>query len=492
MMIVFTGLLGVTLSSGPGVAFADGGASSAQSADVASKLQELPAKAKRLNGTLSHDRDSHGAKERCSDPRGCKGDNGGMARPGASSTATDHPEKRGGMGSGAGMGAMMNPQPGAGMTGKMHASEASSAHEMAMPPGQRRSANTSGLFHVGETGFFLDYSEQLGLTKGQRSQLGRIREAAVLTMATTERKIDEAEQKLWALTAEAQPNLRQIQRKTNEIAQLSVERRLDFIRAIGRAARALTDEQRARLESQAGAVGTSSMGGSTHGAGGEAKEVAQDASDTADRKSGSTTQGVMAKGMEHGKGPQPPPGVGGMGTGMGQGKGMAAKSGGMGSEMSPSRGMDMMGRSPVFASSMPAMSLPSDLPGFPGASHLYHIGATGFFLDHPEHIDLTEKQTTELTRIKDEAESSMTRATYTIEQAEEELWALTAVDRPDPATLKTKVQEISKMYSARRLDFIRSVGAAAQVLTVEQRKSLVGELAPEDHPLDGSDAEESQ
>ena len=32
------------------------------------------------------------------------------------------------------------------------------------------------------------------------------------------------------------------------------------------------------------------------------------------------------------------------------------------------------------------MSMPSALPGFPGQSHLYHIGATGFFLDHPEHI----------------------------------------------------------------------------------------------------------
>ena len=49
-----------------------------------------------------------------------------------------------------------------------------------------------------------------------------------------------------------------------------------------------------------------------------------------------------------------------------------------------------------------AMEVRSDLPGFPGASHVYHIGATGFFLDHNEHIDLTLEQQTRLNETKQE------------------------------------------------------------------------------------------
>ena len=34
----------------------------------------------------------------------------------------------------------------------------------------------------------------------------------------------------------------------------------------------------------------------------------------------------------------------------------------------------------------------SVLPGVPGVLHFYHIGATGFFLDHQEHIQLSVEQ----------------------------------------------------------------------------------------------------
>ena len=54
-------------------------------------------------------------------------------------------------------------------------------------------------------------------------------------------------------------------------------------------------------------------------------------------------------------------------------------------------GMEMMGMSPMGGGSPAAISQ-SALPGFLGASHLYHIGATGFFLDHPQHIALTLEQ----------------------------------------------------------------------------------------------------
>ena len=51
----------------------------------------------------------------------------------------------------------------------------------------------------------------------------------------------------------------------------------------------------------------------------------------------------------------------------------------------------MMGMMSMGGGSMAAMPQ-SALPGFPGASHLYDLGATGFFLDHKTHIALTIQQ----------------------------------------------------------------------------------------------------
>lgn len=80
--------------------------------------------------------------------------------------------------------------------------------------------------------------------------------------------------------------------------------------------------------------------------------------------------------------------MGMMGQGMG-GMGMMSMMKGKKGMM----GMGMMGMNPAMSSdSMTGMDMPSALPGFPGASHVYHIGQTGFFLDHPEHITLTDEQ----------------------------------------------------------------------------------------------------
>ena len=57
---------------------------------------------------------------------------------------------------------------------------------------------------------------------------------------------------------------------------------------------------------------------------------------------------------------------------------------------------------------MSGMDMASALPGFPGASHLYHIGATGVFLDHPQHIALSTKQQMMLNQIKEQ--SALNRA----------------------------------------------------------------------------------
>jgi Spy/CpxP family protein refolding chaperone len=117
------------------------------------------------------------------------------------------------------------------------------------------------------------------------------------------------------------------------------------------------------------------------------------------------------------------------------------------------------------------------LPGFPGASHVYHIGATGFFLDHPEHVTLTTKQQTALNGLKEKALLEKSTFQRKIEEAEQELWTLTASDQPDAAKIEAKVREVEKLRGDQRLAFIRAVGEAAKVLTDEQRKALLGQAA---------------
>ena len=139
-------------------------------------------------------------------------------------------------------------------------------------------------------------------------------------------------------------------------------------------------------------------------------------------------------------------------------------------------GSDMMGR---MRGSMKArgpsnMAPTASLPGFPGASHLYHVGSTGFFLDHPEHITLSTEQQTALNRIK--VKTSLDRATFDrrIEEAEQELWTLTAADAPDTAKIEARVRSIDTLRGDQRLAFIRAVGEAGKVLTVDQQNALLG------------------
>ncbi len=80
------------------------------------------------------------------------------------------------------------------------------------------------------------------------------------------------------------------------------------------------------------------------------------------------------------KGPNPPAASAPMSTGGTMGEDMMAHMGKMGQMM---MGMSKMG---------PAQTTGSELPGFPGQSHLYHVGATGFFLDHASMLNLTSEQ----------------------------------------------------------------------------------------------------
>ena len=173
-------------------------------------------------------------------------------------------------------------------------------------------------------------------------------------------------------------------------------------------------------------------------------------------------------------------GMGGMG---GDKAGMGGMSGGM-ADMEMMETMGMMGMAPKSAGgmggmkSMGKMQMQAALPGFPGASHIYHIGATDFFLNHPEHITLSPKQESDLLRLKEKAVLTKTSAQRKIDEAEQELWILTSSDEPDAAKIEAKIQEIEKLRGAQRMAIIRAVGDAAKLLTDEQRKVLIGQGPP--------------
>ncbi|MBX9846369.1 MAG: hypothetical protein K2Z80_31645 [Xanthobacteraceae bacterium] len=129
----------------------------------------------------------------------------------------------------------------------------------------------------------------------------------------------------------------------------------------------------------------------------------------------------------------------------------------------------------------------SALPGFPGASHLYHVGASGFFLDYSDKLGFSVEQTASLNGTKQRALVEQSAAQRKIDEAEQALWMITAADQPDAAATEAKLREIEKLRSDMRLSFIRAVGEAAKVLTAEQRRMVLG-LAPMPGPSAGTPA----
>ena len=178
---------------------------------------------------------------------------------------------------------------------------------------------------------------------------------------------------------------------------------------------------------------------------------------------------------------------GGMGMGMDMGK---MEMSGMGGGSSGGGGMGMMDMDKMEMAGMmgmmggmggkggSSMAMPSALPGFPGATHLYHCGATGFFLDHRQYITLSTEQQMMLNQIKEQAALDKASANRSVQEAEQNLWTLTAADQPDHTQIEAKVAEIEKIKGDARLRFISAVGDAAKVLNDEQRKSLTGFAPP--------------
>ena len=177
-------------------------------------------------------------------------------------------------------------------------------------------------------------------------------------------------------------------------------------------------------------------------------------------------------GMASPSGAAAPTTGGGMQMGSGSGAGGTSTSGGMPMGGSTTGGGMRMGG----PAARPGRST-SALPGVPGASHLYHIGSTGFFLDQPQ-ITLTSEQQASLNRLKERALLERTTADRTIEQTEQELWALTGADQPDATKVQAKLKDIEQLRTNQRMAFIRAVGEAANVLTAEQRNVVLGTGMP--------------
>ena len=114
----------------------------------------------------------------------------------------------------------------------------------------------------------------------------------------------------------------------------------------------------------------------------------------------------------------------------------------------------------------------SALPGFPGISHIYHVGATGFFLDHADHLQLSDEQKTKLESLKEASQKQQNEFQNKIEEAEKEVWSLTGSDQPDVQKILEKVKFSENLKTDRRLSFIKAVGEAASVLSTQQRELL--------------------
>jgi Spy/CpxP family protein refolding chaperone len=126
------------------------------------------------------------------------------------------------------------------------------------------------------------------------------------------------------------------------------------------------------------------------------------------------------------------------------------------------------------ASGMAGMNGPSSAtPGQPGSSHMLHMGSTGFFLNHSQHITLTADQKSRLNRLKEKTMLDQASEQRKIDQGEQELYTLTGADQPDNTSIQAKIGEVEKLRGEQRMNFIKAVGEASKVLTPDQHQALM-------------------
>jgi Spy/CpxP family protein refolding chaperone len=117
----------------------------------------------------------------------------------------------------------------------------------------------------------------------------------------------------------------------------------------------------------------------------------------------------------------------------------------------------------------------SALAGLAGTSHLYHVGATDFFLDHAERLALRPDQRAKLSRLRERTLLEKVGRQRRIADAEQELWVLTSAEQPEIARIEDKIREIERLRAEQRIAFVRAVGEAASLLTEDQRQAVLGQ-----------------
>lgn len=108
-----------------------------------------------------------------------------------------------------------------------------------------------------------------------------------------------------------------------------------------------------------------------------------------------------------------------------------------------------------------------------GPPALLHIGAKGFFLDRPQTFTPRADQAKTLADIKERSAMDMMAADKEIQKGERRLWELTASERPDLPEIEAKAREVEKMRADQRIAFIRAVAEAADLLTADQKETLL-------------------
>lgn len=173
--------------------------------------------------------------------------------------------------------------------------------------------------------------------------------------------------------------------------------------------------------------------------------------------------------------------MGGKSTGKAKDHHMGGGSSGMKGEM-PMKSHDDMssGGKPDMPESMsnenmkgqPAMPDQSKMDES-GPPALLHIGAKGFFLDRPQTFTPRADQAKFFADIKERSAMEMVASDRNIQEAEQSLWKLTAGDSPDLSEIEAKAREVEKLRADQRVAFIRAVAEAANLLTPEQKETLL-------------------
>lgn len=108
-----------------------------------------------------------------------------------------------------------------------------------------------------------------------------------------------------------------------------------------------------------------------------------------------------------------------------------------------------------------------------GPPALLHIGAKGFFLDRPQTFTPRADQAKAFATIKESSAMEMMASDNKIKDAEHSLWKLTASDNPDLAEIEAKARGVEKLRADQRVAFIRAVAEAVNLLTPEQKETLL-------------------